>query len=131
MIEFQAYSGCRPVNDAADLCVGDAFEVTQHQHRTSESRQPVVGGEDGTELFGHPLNALADSWLRRLRGLQEGTHGEFAQVGRRFDQRRPALARGNQHNSGQIGRICAHRRTPSEQVRQLVGVHPPRLGALF
>ena len=74
---------------------------------------------------------VADSQIWRLRRLQEGPHGELAQVGRRVDQRRPALARGEQHCSSQVGWISAQRRAPAEQVRQLVGVHPSILALLL
>ena len=128
-IKFVAHPDWRPVHNASDLCVRDALEVTEHQHGTLEFRQLVVRGDDSTKLFGHPFHTVSDSRIWRLPSLQEGLHGELTQVGRRVDQRRPALARGKEHGSSQVGWISAERRAPAEQVRQLVGVHPSRLAA--
>ena len=128
-IDVVAHPGSRAVHNSSDLCVRDALEVAEHQHRTLEFRQLVEGADDGAKFLGHAFHPALDSRTWRLPGLQESLHGELAQVGRRVDQRRPALARGKEHGSSQIGWISTERRAPAEQVRQLVGVHQPRLGA--
>jgi hypothetical protein len=37
-IEFKVNPCRRPVNDSSDLCVGDAFEVAEHQHCSLQLR---------------------------------------------------------------------------------------------
>jgi hypothetical protein len=130
-INLNVYACRRPVNDSSDLCVRNTLEVAEHQDGALDFRQPVVGGEDGTKLLGHMLHVISGSRIRPLGPLQKGPHGQFAQVCGGVDQRRPALARGNHDHTSQVGWIRTQRRAPAEQIRQLVGVHPPRLGVLF
>jgi hypothetical protein len=79
-IEFLSYPGRRPVDNSGDLCVGNAFEVTEHQQGALESRELIVCNNDRTELFGHSLHPASDSRIGRVPWLQEGSHRELAQV---------------------------------------------------
>jgi hypothetical protein len=81
-IQFGAYPSSRPVDNSGDLCAGNAFEVTEHQQGTLESRQLIVCNDDRAELLGHSLHPASVSEIRRVPRLQEGSHCELAQVRR-------------------------------------------------
>jgi hypothetical protein len=81
-IQLGTNSSGRPVDNSGDLCVGNAFEVTEHQQGTLESRQLIVCNNDRTEFLGHSLYPASDSDLGRVSRLQEGSHRELAQVRR-------------------------------------------------
>jgi hypothetical protein len=81
-IQLGTYPSGRPVDNSGDLCVGNAFEVTEHQQCTLESRQLIVCNNDRTELLRHSLHPASDSEIGRVPRLQEGSHCELAQVRR-------------------------------------------------
>jgi hypothetical protein len=81
-IELGAYPGGRPVDNSGDLCVGNALEVTEHQQGALESRQLIVGSNDGTELSGNALHSASDGQIGRVPWSQEGSYGELPQVRR-------------------------------------------------
>jgi hypothetical protein len=81
-IKFGTYPSGRPVDNPGDLCVGNAFEITEHQQGTLESRQLIVCNNDRAELLGHSLHPASDSKIGSVPWLQEGSHCELAQVRR-------------------------------------------------